>query len=104
MSRLELLLNRWRLELGLLRRRVRENRIGDACRFEPLIKVYSFLIKRYGEPVGAVGWLPWIARKFAVALTLLVVLGAFTVLWLHLLTGGQFWDWLRDQLADSRWQ
>lgn len=99
MSRLELLLNRWRLELGLLRRRVRENRIGDACRFEPLIKVYSFLIKRYGEQVEAVGWLPWIVRTISIALAILLVLGSLTALWLHLLTGGQFWDWLREQLA-----
>lgn len=100
MSRLELLLNRWRLELGLLRRRVRENRIGDAWRFEPLIKVYSFLIKRYGESAEVVGWLPWIARKISIALAILLVLGSLTALWLHLLTGGQFWDWLREQLGE----
>jgi hypothetical protein len=100
MSRLELLLNQWRLELGLLRRRVRDNRIGDACRFEPLIKVYSFLIKRYGDPEEPVHWLSQIARTIAIAFAILVLLSSFAGLWLHLLTGGQFWSWLQDQLAD----
>lgn len=100
MSRLEYLLNQWRLELGMLRRRVRENRIGDACRFQPLIKVYSFLIKRYGEPEEPVEWLRQIARTVAISLAILLLLSSFAGLWLHLLTGGQFWSWLRDRLAD----
>ena len=99
MSRLEVLLREWRLTLGLLRRRVRENRIEDAWRFEPLIKVYAFLIKRYGEPEEPVGWLRRIARALAICLAILVLLGSLASAWLHVLTGGQFWDWLRDQLA-----
>ena len=100
MSRLELLLQHWRLTLGMLHRRVNENRIGDAWRFQPLIKVYSFLIKRYGEPDEPVGWLRRIARTVTTLLTVLLLLGAFVGLWLHLFTDGQFWSWLRDRLAE----
>jgi hypothetical protein len=84
----------------MLHRRVHENRIGDAWRFQPLIKVYSFLIKRYGEPDEPVGWFWWTARTIIISLAILLLLGSFASLWLHLLTGGQFWSWLRDWLAD----
>ena len=39
------------------------------------------------------------ARTITIALAILLVLGSFSALWLHLLTGGQFWEWLGDQLA-----
>jgi hypothetical protein len=100
MSRLQLLLEHWRLTLGMLQHRVRENRVGDAWRFQPLIKVYSFLIKRYGEDVPPVGLLKRLARAGATLLGILFVIGSLTALWLHVLTGGQFWDWLRDRLAE----
>jgi hypothetical protein len=100
MSRLELLVQQWRLTLGMLHRRVHENRIGDAWRFQPLIKVYSFLIKRYGGPDEPAGWRWRTARTIMILLSILFLLSSFAGLWLHLLTGGQFWNWLRDRLAD----
>lgn len=100
MSRLEFLLRDWALTLGLLRRRVRENRVGDAWRFEPLIKVYSFLINRYGSEPEPVGWLRRIVRGVVASLGILMLLGLFTAALLHWLTAGQIWDWLRDRLTE----
>ena len=100
MSRLEVLLRDWALTLGLLRRRVHENRVGDAWRFEPLIKVYSFLIKRYGSEAEPIGWLRRIVRGVFVTLGVLLLGGFVASALLHWLTAGQVWDWLRDRLMD----
>ena len=100
MSRLEFLLRDWALTLGLLRRRVQENRVGDAWRFEPLIKVYSFLIKRYGSESEPVGLLRRIVRGLSVSLGILLLLCSFAAAGLHFVTGGQIWTWVRDWLME----
>src|SRR5688572_23773371 len=100
MSRLELLLKRWRLELEFLRRRVRDNRVGDAWRFQPLIKVFVFLLKCYGSDDSNQQNRPTRLGKLIRGMIALVVVLAVVAANLHWASGGGVWSRLRERIGD----
>ncbi len=100
MSRLEVLIKQWRLELDRLQNNVRVGQATDAWRWLPMIKVLNFLLASYGTKDESIGLESDKWRASRACLLILAILLSFAgVSYLSSWSGP--WDRLNERFWDN---